>query len=78
MGASVGNFGTARAQDDLRKILLALNMPVVAQPEIMICNAAQRFDHDGQLSDEPTRKMIRKLLCALVALQKSTLRVTNA
>jgi len=72
MGASIGNFGTARAQYDLRKILVALDMPVVVQPEIMIGNATQRFDQSGKLTDEPTRKLIQKLLSALVGLAKST------
>jgi len=51
MGVSIGNFGTARAQYDLRKILVALDMPVVVQPEVMIGNAAQRFDQNGRLTD---------------------------
>ncbi|WP_018608003.1 NADPH-dependent FMN reductase [Uliginosibacterium gangwonense] len=72
MGASIGNFGIARAQYDLRKILVALDMPVVIQPEIMIGNAAQKFDIDGTLTDEPTRQLIRKLLVSLLNLEKST------
>jgi chromate reductase len=43
-------------------------MPVVSQPEVMIGNAAQLFDPDGKLSDEPTRQHIQKLLRALVKL----------
>lgn len=78
MGVSIGNFGTARAQYDLRKILVALDMPVVVQPEIMIGNAAQRFGLDGKLTDELTRKLIQKLLIALVDLEKSTHRETSA
>ena len=74
MGASVGNFGTARAQYDLRKILVSLDMPVVVQPEVMIGNAAERFDPNGRLTDERTRQLIRKLLSALVQLQKSACR----
>jgi chromate reductase len=70
MGASPGNLGTARAQYHLRQILVAQNMPVVSQPEVMISNAAQRFGQDGRLSDEPTRQHIRKLLDALVKLVK--------
>lgn len=68
MGVSVGAFGTIRAQLHLRQILVALNMPVVNQPEVMIGNAAQRFDADGRLSDEPTRQFIHQLLLALVSL----------
>lgn len=70
MGASPGNLGTARAQYHLRQILVAQNMPVVSQPEVMISNAAQRFDEAGRLSDEPTRQHILKLLNALVRLVK--------
>ena len=68
MGASPGSLGTARAQYHLRQVLGALDMPVVNQPEVMIANAAQRFDQDGVLTDEPTRRFIQKLLVALVQL----------
>ena len=47
-------------------------MPVVNQPEVMIGNAAQRFDQDGRLTDEPTRQFIQKLLGALVQLAKNS------
>lgn len=68
LGASVGGFGTARAQYHLRQILVALDMPVVSQPEVMIGNASQKFDQNGLLVDEPTREFIRKLLVALARL----------
>lgn len=70
MGASPSFLGTARAQYHLRQILVTLDMPVVNQPEVMIGNAAQRFDQDGRLTDEKTRQVIRKLLGALVQLVK--------
>lgn len=72
MGVSVGNFGTARAQYDLRKILVTLEMPAVVQPEVMIGNAAERFDNNGRLTDERSRQLIQKLLSTLVQLEKST------
>jgi len=74
MGVSIGNFGTARAQYDLRKILVALNMPVVVQPEVMIGNATERFDQNGTLTDERSRQLIQKLLSTLVQLEKSARR----
>jgi len=70
MGASTGSLGTARAQYHLRQILVAQNMPMVNQPEVMISNAAQRFDQNGRLTDEPTRQHIQKLLAALVQLAR--------
>src|ERR1035437_8182428 len=36
MGASIGSMGTSRAQYHLRQVLVALNMPVVNQSEVMI------------------------------------------
>lgn len=77
MGVSVGSLGTVRAQYHLRQILVTLDMPVVNQPEVMIGNAAQRFDQSGALTDEPTRKIIQKLLRALVHLTR-TQRAGNA
>lgn len=70
MGASPGSLGTARAQYHLRQILVALDMPVVNRPEVMIANAAQRFDQDGGLTDETTRQHIQKLLEALIRLAR--------
>jgi chromate reductase len=70
MGASPGSLGTARAQYHLRQILVAFDMPVVNQPEVMIGNAAQRFDQDGRLTDASTREHIQKLLAALVQLAR--------
>lgn len=68
LGASTGSLGTARAQYHLRQILVAQDMPIVNQPEVMIGNAGQRFDSDGRLVDEASRKLIRALLAALVRL----------
>ena len=70
MGASTGNLGTARAQYHLRQILVAQNMPIINQPEVMISNAAQRFDPDGKLTDASTKLHIQRLMDALVQLVK--------
>lgn len=67
MGASVGALGTARAQYHLRQIMVFLNMFPINQPEVMIGNAATRFDPEGNLTDETTTKLIRQLLQNLVA-----------
>lgn len=66
MGASVGAIGTARAQYHLRQVFVFLNMHPINQPEVMIANAADRFDAAGNLTDEKTRKMIAQSLQALV------------
>jgi chromate reductase len=66
MGASVGTIGTARAQYHLRQIFVFLNIFPINQPEVMIGNAAERFDAQGNLTDETTKKYIRQLLQNLV------------
>jgi len=70
MGASVGLFGTARAQYHLRQTLVFLDMPTVNQPEVMIGSAHKRFDESGTLTDETSRKLVTQLLAALVALTR--------
>jgi chromate reductase len=65
MGASIGALGTARAQYHLRQCFVFLDMDPVNQPEVMIGNAAQRFDAQGNLADETSRKLIGDLLAAL-------------
>ena len=66
MGASVGNIGTARAQYHLRQVMVFLNMFPLNQPEVMIGNASERFDAEGNLTDGETREYVRRLLQSLV------------
>jgi chromate reductase len=66
MGTSVGTIGTARAQYHLRQTFVFLNMLPLNQPEVMIGNAAERFDGEGNLTDETTKDFIRRLLRNLV------------
>lgn len=66
MGASIGAIGTARAQYHLRQIMVFLNMFPINQPEVMIANAHERFDAEGNLTHDATKKYIRKLLQNLV------------
>ena len=70
MGASIGTMGTARAQYHLRQMFVFLNMHAVNQPEVMISNAAKRFDEQGNLTDETSRKLIQQLLQELVRWTK--------
>ncbi len=70
MGASIGAHGTSRAQYHLRQVFVFLNMYPLNRPEVMITNAAQRFDEKGNLKDEETKSNIQKLLQALVAWAK--------
>src|SRR5215212_1579232 len=58
MGASPGLFGSARAQYHLRQMLIFLNAMPLNRPEVMIGQAQNKFDADGNLTDEPTRESV--------------------
>jgi chromate reductase len=66
MGASTGMTGTARAQHHLRQSFVFLNMHPINHPEVMIANAATKFDNAGNYTDERGKELIRDLLRSLV------------
>ncbi|HET6603162.1 MAG TPA: NAD(P)H-dependent oxidoreductase [Xanthomonadaceae bacterium] len=66
MGASIGNLGTSRAQYHLRQCAVFLNLQLLNRPEVMIGNAAERFDEAGRLTHDKTRRKIAELVEALV------------
>jgi chromate reductase len=72
MSASISIFGGVRAQYHLRQSFIFLNMDDVKQPEVAIPGAAQRFDSQGNLTDETSRKLISQLLQALVAKTRAS------
>jgi chromate reductase len=67
MGASGGLLGTARAQYHLRQMMVFLNAFPINKPEVMIGQAAQKFDDSGRLNDEATREFVRQLVVSLAA-----------
>ena len=66
MGASIGGIATARAQYHLRQSMVFLNMFPLNQPEVMVGNCADKFDENGNLTDESTKGYIRAQLQALI------------
>ena len=64
-GASGGILATARAQYQLRQILIFLDGRPVNKPEVMIGQAQNRFA-DGKLTDEATGKLLADLGASLV------------
>jgi len=57
-----GPVGGARVQYDLRRVLGQLWTHVLPRPEVFIGNAAGKFDAQGRLTDETTRKFLTELL----------------
>ncbi|CAA7602779.1 NADPH-dependent FMN reductase [Acididesulfobacillus acetoxydans] len=66
LSASTGMFGGARVQYHLRQVCVGLNLLPLNKPEVFIMNANTKFDQDGNLTDEFTRKAISRLLQVLV------------
>ena len=60
--ASAGPMGGARVQYDLRRILGQLWGHMLPRPEVFIGSAASKFDAQGKLADETTRKFLSELL----------------
>ncbi|MSQ63187.1 MAG: NAD(P)H-dependent oxidoreductase [Betaproteobacteria bacterium] len=60
--ASAGPLGGARVQYDLRRILGQLWGHVLPRPEVFIGSAPAKFDAQGELADEATRKFLADLL----------------
>lgn len=67
MSASTGMLGAARAQYHLRQSFVFLNMYPVNRPEVIVTFAPQKFDAQGNLTDEKTKQLAGDLLKALVA-----------
>ncbi|MGH7048159.1 MAG: NADPH-dependent FMN reductase [Stellaceae bacterium] len=65
MGAAAGMAGTARAQYDLRRSCVFLDMHPLNKPEVFIGQAQTKFDASGRFTDEAGRGFIRDLMAAL-------------
>jgi chromate reductase, NAD(P)H dehydrogenase (quinone) len=64
MGATPGMWGTVRSQNAFHPLYQALNWTNVRKPEVFVAKAAEKF-HDGKLTDEGTKEIVRQQLAAL-------------
>ncbi|MES2431033.1 MAG: NADPH-dependent FMN reductase [Bacteroidota bacterium] len=64
MGASNGMWGTVRMQMAFQPVFLTLGMRQV-KPEVYVSKAQDKFDKEGKLIDEGTKKILIKNLLAL-------------
>ncbi len=65
IGAAAGMAGSARAQGDLRRSMVFLDMHPLNKPEVLIGQAQTKFDTEGRLTDEVARNLIRDLMANL-------------
>jgi chromate reductase, NAD(P)H dehydrogenase (quinone) len=54
-------FGGARAQYHLRQMFVFLNIYPINGPEVIVTLAQDKFDADGKLIDENTKKFVSQL-----------------
>jgi chromate reductase len=66
IGSSAGMFGAVWAQAELRKVLAAMGARV-AEVEVAVGRASEKFDADGRLNDEEIREQLRDAVSTLVA-----------
>jgi len=62
MGASPGMGGTARAQMQVRQAFVFTQTLVMQGPEVLVARAHEKFDAEGRLTDEATRKFMGDFL----------------
>jgi chromate reductase len=67
LGASPGTTGTARGQSQLRQAFEFTNSYAMPQPEILVGQAHEKFDAEGRLTDESTRRHLESFLAAFAA-----------
>jgi len=62
VGATPAFVGTARSQAHLRQIIFYNAMPLLPTAEVLIARAGDRVGHDGRLTDEKTRVVLKDML----------------
>ncbi len=66
LGASAGAGGTARAQSTLRQSFVLTDTPAMLQPEFLLARAQEKFEADGRLADETSRRDLGRFLASFV------------
>jgi chromate reductase, NAD(P)H dehydrogenase (quinone) len=62
LGASIGQIGTAMAQQSLRGVLSFCNARQMTTPEAYIQYSPEIFTDDGNVTSEPTREFLRNYM----------------
>jgi chromate reductase len=70
LGISIGQIGSACAQQHLRSILGYLDMPTLGQPEVFLTAKEGLFNDAGEIADDRTRKFLTGWMDKYVAFVK--------
>jgi chromate reductase, NAD(P)H dehydrogenase (quinone) len=66
IGCTPYNLGAFGAQHHIRQVLVYLDMPALQQPEFYLEKVADRFNVQGELTDNQTRQKISELWAAFI------------
>lgn len=67
IGASPGITGSARGQSQLRQAFEFTDSYCMAQPELLVFKAHEKFDGEGRLTDQATARFLGRYLDAFAA-----------
>jgi chromate reductase len=67
LSVSIGVRGGVRSQENLRLIMVELNMHPINKPEFLLGRAREVFDGDLRLKDEGTKELLKTVLQNLVS-----------
>ena len=70
IGAGPGVLGTALANYQLRQVLSIMSCHVLPGGEVLVGGAGSKFDAEGRLTDEGTRKFLGEHLAKLAELAR--------
>jgi chromate reductase, NAD(P)H dehydrogenase (quinone) len=70
LSATPGATGGVRAQEQLRQTLTYNKCITVPAPEVQVAHVHQKFDSDGNFTDEEGKKFLRELLDNLAELTR--------
>jgi chromate reductase len=62
MGASTGAVGSARAQQQLKLVMMSTMSLIMPHPGLVVGHAREKFDAAGTLTHQPTRQFLGALL----------------
>ncbi|MFC9328106.1 NADPH-dependent FMN reductase [Kitasatospora sp. NPDC057015] len=65
VGAAPANLGSVRAQLALRQVFAGTETDVVVKPEVLVFRSHERFDAEGNLTDETAVGLLQGILTAL-------------
>ena len=69
LGVSPGAMGTALSQQHLRNVLVSVDMPTLAQPEVFLVAKEGLFDSDGNIGAD-SRKFLQSWMDRYIAWVK--------